>query len=340
MAAQPITYDPPVKDPAELQPVLEAKSDAPGDVVPCYVQKEPAHKLVNLEKIPVVYLSAEGGYHREYDPCLAKWLNQAGVHTQFVRLEDVGIHGNGHEMMLEKNSDDIARFIGNWIDKNVPQKDKPSMATPPSAIPTFSTENIARQGFFYAGGRYEGEAGKEVMGDTMYTEVWVPKQVRHPYPIVFFHGNGQTRRRLAADARTGGRAGRITSLAQGYTVYMVDYPARGRSPYVPGVDGKLGIRTALDLEQIWTAPATSGGNFPRMKMYTQWPSDSPKKGMMGDPGVRQFHQGTDAVRIRPGGAHGARGRGAAGHDRQADHPDLAIRRAAEWDSTSPICVRS
>ena len=84
MPAQPVAYDPPVKDPAELKPVLEAKSDAPGDVVPCYMQTEPAHKLINLEKIPVVYLSAEGGYHREYDPCLAKWLNQAGVHTQFV----------------------------------------------------------------------------------------------------------------------------------------------------------------------------------------------------------------------------------------------------------------
>ncbi len=290
VSATPITYDPPVKNPAELQPVLEEKSDAPGDVVPCYVQKEPAHKLINLEKIPVVYLSSEGGYHRESDPCLAKWLNQAGVHTQFVRLEDVGIHGNGHEMMLEKNSDDIAKFIGTWIEKNVPQKDKPSMATPPSAIPTFSTENIARQGFFYAGGRYEGDAGKEVMGDAMYTEIWVPKQVRHPYPVVFFHGNGQSGAvwRQTPDGRPGWA---YYLVAQGYTVYMVDYPARGRSPYVPGVDGKLGIRTALELEQIWTAPATSGGDFPRMKKYTQWPSDSPKKGMRGDPVFDNFIKG-------------------------------------------------
>lgn len=290
VAAGPITYDPPVKDPAELQPVLEEKSDAPGDVVPCYLQKEPAHKLINLEKIPVVYLSSEGGYHREYDPCLAKWLNQAGVHTQFVRLEDVGIHGNGHELMLEKNSDDIAKWIGAWMDKNVPQKDKPSMATPPSAIPTFSTENIGRQGFFYAGGRYEGEAGKEVMGDAMYTEVWVPRQIRHPYPVVFFHGNGQSGAvwRQTPDGRAGWA---YYLVSQGYTVYMVDYPARGRSPYVPGVDGKLGIRSALDLEQIWTAPATSGGNFPRMKKYTQWPSDSPMKGMRGDPVFDNFIKG-------------------------------------------------
>jgi hypothetical protein len=42
------------------------------------------------------------------------------VQTDLVRLEDVGISGNSHIMMLEKNSDDIIRFIGGWIQKNVP----------------------------------------------------------------------------------------------------------------------------------------------------------------------------------------------------------------------------
>ena len=36
-------------------------------------------------------------------------------------------------------------------------------------------------------------------------------------------------------------------INQGYVVYMVDYPARGRSPYVPDMDGKLGLRTAPEL---------------------------------------------------------------------------------------------
>ena len=290
VASDPIHYEPPVKDPSELQVALEEKSDIPGDVVPCYLQKEPGRKLVNLEKIPVVYLSAEGGYHRVFDHCLAKWLNQAGVKTQFVRLEDVGIHGNGHEMMLEKNSDEIAKFIGGWLEKNVPQKDKAAMAAPPPGIPTFSTEHMARQGFFYAGGKYVGDAGKEIMGEAMYTEVLVPKQVRHPYPWVLFHGNGQTGAvwRQTPDGRPGWA---YYLLEQGYTVYMVDYPARGRSPYVPGVDGKLSIRTALELEQIWTAPATSGGDFPRKKLYTQWPSDAPNKGMIGDPVFDNFIKG-------------------------------------------------
>jgi pimeloyl-ACP methyl ester carboxylesterase len=290
VTSNPITYDPPIKSPSELQVAPEEKPDIPGDVVPCYVQKEPARKLVNLEKIPVVYLSSEGGYHREFDHCLAKWLNQAGVKTQFVRMEDVGLHGNGHEMMLEKNSDDIAKFIGGWMEKNIPQKDKLSMAMPPSSVPTFSTDNIARQGFLYAGGKYVGGPGKEVMGETMYTEVWVPKQQRHPYPVVFFHGNGQTGAvwRQTPDGRPGWA---YYLLDHGYTVYMVDYPARGRSPYVPGVDGKLGIRTALQLAQIWTGPVPSGGDFPRMKLYTQWPSDSPKKGTMGDPVFDNFARG-------------------------------------------------
>ncbi len=287
VTSSPITYDPPIKSASELQVALEEKSDIPGDVVPCYVQKEPARKLVNLEKIPVVYLSAEGGYHREFDHCLAKWLNQAGVKTQFVRMEDVGLRGNGHEMMLEKNSDDIAKFIGGWMDKNIPQKEKAGMAMPPPSIPAFSTGNIARHGFFYAGGKYVGGAGKETMGGAMYTEVWVPKQQRHPNPVVLFHGNGQTGAvwRQTPDGRPGWA---YYLVDHGYTVYMVDYPARGRSPYVPGVDGKLGIRTALQLEQIWTAPVPSGGEFPRKKLYTQWPSDHPNKGMMGDPVFDNF----------------------------------------------------
>jgi hypothetical protein len=65
-------------------------------------------------------------------------------------------------------------------------------ANPPASVPTFPTTNVARTGFFYVGGRYVGEPGKEVMDGAMYVEVWVPKTIRHPYPVVFFHGAAQT----------------------------------------------------------------------------------------------------------------------------------------------------
>lgn len=168
--------------------------------------------------------------------------------------------------------------------------DSKNSAMPPASIPTFSTDNIGREGFFYVGGEYAGPAGKEVMHGPMYVEVMVPKQIRQKYPIVFFHGNGQsgTVWRQTPDGRPGWA---YYLINQGYVVYMVDYPARGRSPYVPDMDGKLGLRTASELSQIWTGPTLSGGDFPRMKLYTQWPSDSPKKGTMGDPVFDNFIKG-------------------------------------------------
>jgi pimeloyl-ACP methyl ester carboxylesterase len=114
----PITYDPPVKSAAELQPVREEKADGP-DLIPCWVQKEPAHKLVNLENVPVLNVSGEASYHRPYSHCVAKWLNQAGVKTKYVNLEDVGIRGNGHQFMSEKNSAEISKFFMDWLEKSV-----------------------------------------------------------------------------------------------------------------------------------------------------------------------------------------------------------------------------
>jgi pimeloyl-ACP methyl ester carboxylesterase len=176
---------------------------------------------------------------------------------------------------------------------------KNSAAMPPASISTFPTDNLAREGFLYVGGQYVGPPGKETMHGAMYVEVWVPKQIRHRYPIVFFHGNGQTGTiwRQTPDGRPGWA---YYLVNQGYVVYMADYPARGRSAYVPGVDGALGIRTALELEQIWTAPAASGGDFPRKNLYTQWPSDDPKKGQMGDPVFDNFVKGQ--VQFVPGQA--------------------------------------
>ena len=111
------------------------------------------------------------------------------------------------------------------------------------------------------------------MRGAMYTEVWVPRQVRSPYPVIFFHANGQTgvQWQQTPDNRPGW-AYRL--VEQGYVVYMVDYPARGRSAYVPlpgpdgktPIDGNLNIRTALDLERIWTN-ARERGDFP-LKMQS------------------------------------------------------------------------
>jgi len=114
----PIAYDPPIKSASELRTVRQEKPDGPG-LIPCWVQQEPARKLVNLQAIPVLNVAGEASYHRPYAHCVAKWLNQAGVKTTFVGLEEVGLRGNGHQFMSEKNSDGIAKYFMSWLEKNV-----------------------------------------------------------------------------------------------------------------------------------------------------------------------------------------------------------------------------
>ncbi len=114
----PITYDPPAKDPSELAVEREAKPDA-ADLFQCWMQKAPARQLVNLKNIPVMIIAAEASYHQTYDHCTAKYLNQAGVKTEYIRLQDRGIRGNGHMVMIEKNNLEIAHLIDEWVLKNV-----------------------------------------------------------------------------------------------------------------------------------------------------------------------------------------------------------------------------
>ena len=63
--------------------------------------------------------TAEASYHAMYDHCTARYLQQAGVDVEFVRLADKGLRGNGHLVMLEKNSLEIARLVDAWLTAKV-----------------------------------------------------------------------------------------------------------------------------------------------------------------------------------------------------------------------------
>jgi hypothetical protein len=63
----------------------------------------------------VLLLTGEASYHATYDHCTAQYLSAGGVDVDFVRLEDRGLHGNGHMLMLENNSAEIAALIGDWL---------------------------------------------------------------------------------------------------------------------------------------------------------------------------------------------------------------------------------
>src|ERR1017187_7914873 len=168
------------------------------------------------------------------------------------------------------------------------QKTKDAPMVPPlTSVPTFSTANIARQGHFYVGGKWVGKPGEEVMRGAMYVETWVPKKIRYKYPILFVQsGGGETN--VALLQTPDGRPGWAYDFVnRGYTVYMMDFPGRGRSAYISGLDGDLTPpRTAEHMEEVWTGrhpPTNPRRSWPQAKKYSQWPSDAPNKGKIGDP---------------------------------------------------------
>jgi pimeloyl-ACP methyl ester carboxylesterase len=122
ITAAPLTYSPPIKDASELKMVQQDKPDA-ADLVRCYAQQEPARQLPNLQKMPILVLTSEASYHAPYDHCTVNYLRQAGVKPTYIRLADLGIKGNSHVMMLEKNNKEIAAVIAKWLDEALPAKE-------------------------------------------------------------------------------------------------------------------------------------------------------------------------------------------------------------------------
>jgi pimeloyl-ACP methyl ester carboxylesterase len=51
----------------------------------------------------------------DVDKPIVDWLNDHGAKADFVYLGDRGITGNGHMMMMESNSDQLADLIDDWL---------------------------------------------------------------------------------------------------------------------------------------------------------------------------------------------------------------------------------
>jgi pimeloyl-ACP methyl ester carboxylesterase len=158
--------------------------------------------------------------------------------------------------------------------------------TTPADVPAIAVGNLARHGYFYVGGHYTGAPGSEIMAGQIYVELLIPKEVRRPYPLVLIHGAAQT-----ATNWTGtpdGRKGWADWLVeQGYIVYMIDQPARGRSAWHPS-DGALRAFSASQIAARFTATEFFN-QWPQAKLHTQWPSDHPNKGRPGDPVFDAFY---------------------------------------------------
>ncbi|KAM0193851.1 hypothetical protein ACHAPQ_010662 [Fusarium lateritium] len=109
----PVTYDPPVSDPSELE------SESVGNETlahrNCYLQVEPARKLPQINKVPYLLLTGEASVHVTYDHCVIDFLKQAGGKPEWIKLANRGIKGNGHFLHVEKNNLKIAGLVDAWI---------------------------------------------------------------------------------------------------------------------------------------------------------------------------------------------------------------------------------
>ena len=111
LANTKITYDPPISNSSELE-IISVGEDAPGHRS-CYIQNPNTtiHTLPNIGKVPYVMITASASPHITYDHCMAMYLNQTGVASDWIKLGDIGITGNAHFMFLETNNLEIARVV-------------------------------------------------------------------------------------------------------------------------------------------------------------------------------------------------------------------------------------
>jgi pimeloyl-ACP methyl ester carboxylesterase len=110
VAAVPMTFDPPVSSPEEL-------AQAPGGE--WTLQAEPARKLTRLAEIPIAVVEAEASLFAPPAAATAAFLEQAGCQVDRIVLAEHGVHGNGHLMMLERNSREVLQPILRWLDDTV-----------------------------------------------------------------------------------------------------------------------------------------------------------------------------------------------------------------------------
>jgi hypothetical protein len=108
-----IHYVPPINSSSELHTVTVG-NDTLG-FRSCIRQVEPARKLPAISSVPYLMITGEASPHITYDHCTIEYLIQVGGNPDWIKLADVGIHGNGHFIYLEKNNLQVAEVVHQWI---------------------------------------------------------------------------------------------------------------------------------------------------------------------------------------------------------------------------------
>ncbi|MEP7353809.1 MAG: alpha/beta fold hydrolase [Acidobacteriota bacterium] len=278
----PMAYDPPVKDPKEIKTVQvqPTAADAAIGVTPYLIQAEPARKLKNWQNTAVAVYTSEASFI-VVNPGLVHYFKQAGVKAEEIRLHDLGVHGNGHVMMGEKNNRETLKPITDWIVKNIPASGAPVRPAGSKKAGESTAMKLADQGHFWVG--YEERkttAGTVLIGQT-FVQYLKPVKKRSQYPIVLVHGGGGQGTHYMGGMGTAGWA--HYWVQAGYDTYVLDRPGHGRSIYHPDALGE--INPVFNFASV-----TPDFKRAAVEPNRRWMGT----GDVGDPAIDQFQAGQNS----------------------------------------------
>lgn len=102
LAALPLNYDPPVGTTAQIH-------EAPSGSL----------SLPNLRDLPIVAVTAEASAFAAASGPTIAMLRDAGAAAEMLHLPDYGVHGNGHGLIYEKNSDEALQPVLRWMERRI-----------------------------------------------------------------------------------------------------------------------------------------------------------------------------------------------------------------------------
>ena len=275
LTASRLEYDPPAADPSELATVEVKPTEPNRDPYKLLAQPR---KLRNLQGIPIAVVTAPASYHYPYDMGSVALLKQCGCAVEHIELEKLGITGNGHFMMMERNNREVLQPIIQFLQSHVTGK----AAKPPAPPRRAAREGdsaalaLAEHGFFWTNVERKTMPYGLIPAGQMYVQYLVPRDVHHDVAVVLVHGG--TGQMLHYMGTGDGMPGWAHYFVQaGYRVYLVDRPGHGRAVYHPDALGPIGPTPTYEQIAPNFARAARGPN--RRWMGT---------GQIGDPLVDQF----------------------------------------------------
>jgi pimeloyl-ACP methyl ester carboxylesterase len=154
---------------------------------------------------------------------------------------------------------------------------------------------LKNEGVIEEGGVYDDPSNPTTMSGQMYVFYQIPSGYRWgqqgvgaKYPIIMIHGGGQTGSNFLGTPD--GRPGWAQFFAEnGWPVFVVDQPGRGKSGYFPNAYGPQGPNPLpATIKAMFTAPElTVPLQWPQAALHTQWPG-GPGSGVPGEYAFDQF----------------------------------------------------